>query len=65
LVPPIEERGHRSRDFRQRSPTRSEADISICASWQRFGVAYPTVFYAKGLDGRIDDPNAAGKAVGF
>jgi hypothetical protein len=29
------------------------------------GVAYPTVFYAKGLDGRIDDPNAGGKAVGF
>jgi hypothetical protein len=29
------------------------------------GVAYPTVFYAKGLDGRIDDPNAGGKAAGF
>ena len=29
------------------------------------GVAYPTVFYAKGLDGRIDDPNTGGKAVGF
>jgi hypothetical protein len=25
------------------------------------GVAYPTVFYAEGLDGRIDDPNAGGK----
>jgi hypothetical protein len=54
LVPPIEERGHRSRYFHQRSPTCSEADIS-----------YPTVLYAKGLDGRIDDPNAGGKAVGF
>jgi hypothetical protein len=29
------------------------------------GVAYPTVFYAKGLHGRIDDPNADGKAVDF
>jgi hypothetical protein len=27
------------------------------------GVAFPTVFYAKGLNGRIDDPNAGGKAV--
>jgi hypothetical protein len=29
------------------------------------GVAYPAVFYAKGLDGRIDDRNADGEAVGF
>jgi hypothetical protein len=29
------------------------------------GIAYRTVFYAKGLDGRIDDRNADGKAVGF
>jgi hypothetical protein len=29
------------------------------------GVVHPTVFYAKGLDGRIDDPNAGGKPVGF
>jgi len=29
------------------------------------GVSYPTVFYAKGLGERIDDPNAGGKAVGF
>ena len=26
-------------------------------------VPYPTGFYAKGLDGRIDDPKTAGKAV--
>ena len=29
------------------------------------GVAHPTVFYAKGLDGRIDDPNAGGKGRGL
>ena len=29
------------------------------------GVAYPTLFYAKGLDGRIDDPIAGGKTVEF
>ena len=28
-------------------------------------VPYPTGFYAKGLDGRIDDPNAAGKAAPY
>jgi hypothetical protein len=29
------------------------------------GVASLTVFYAKGLDGRIDDPSAGAKAVSF
>jgi hypothetical protein len=29
------------------------------------GIAYPSAFYTKGLDGRIDDPNAGGEAVGF
>jgi hypothetical protein len=31
----------------------------------RCGVPYPLGFYAKGLDGRIDDPNAGWKGRGL
>ena len=38
---------------------------SRTARWSSLRVPYPLGFYAKGLDGRIDDPNAGWKGRGL
>ena len=51
-----------------RSPTGSNSDSLLVLNpqtrqWTTLRVPYPLGFYSRGLDGRIDDPKAAGRAA--
>ena len=55
-----------ARTCRCRPPTSTTAwSRSRTARWSRCACPYPLGFYAKGFDGRIDDPNAGWKGRGL
>ena len=55
-------RGHADVD---RQPAWTAWSRSRTARWSRCACPYPLGFYAKGFDGRIDDPNAGWKGRGL
>ena len=51
-----------------KTPTRPAADFgdsAVDAVFSAYPVPYPLGFYAKGFDGRIDDPKAGWKGRGL
>ena len=54
----------RRADVHRQSERRPQS-LSRTARWSSMRVPYPLGFYAKGFDGRIDDPNAGWKGRGL
>ena len=46
-----------------RTPTRCSRSIRRRSEWTTLRVPYPLGFYSRGMDGRIDDPNAGWKGA--